>query len=112
MSVNARFGRFAATSRCETSRLADVGQLFARIEHLHVRGQIEREEFRERHRHAVEHFLQRAHRRADAILLDERDRAVRHARTLGELALRQTVHHAHSAQMGTDVDGHGETLVR
>ena len=67
---------------------------------------IEREELRHRHRHAVEHLLERAHRGADAVLLDQRDQAVGDPGAARQFALRQAVQLAHVFETGPDVDGH------
>jgi hypothetical protein len=68
--------------------------------------QIEREKIRECHRHAIEHLLQRTHRRTYPVLFDQRYRAVRDAGAFRQFALRQAVHHAHRTQMRADVNAH------
>ena len=77
---------------------------------MRARRQVEREEVGQRHRDAVQHLLERAHRRAYTVLLDQRNHAVRDARALRELALRHTVEGPDRAQVRADVDagfGHG-----
>ena len=87
--------------------IAEVGQLVAAEEDLRAGRQVECEELCERHRNAVEHFLQRADRRAHAVLLDQRDQAVGNPRAFGELALGEAVKSAHCAQVRADVEGQG-----
>ena len=85
---------------------ADLHQLVGRIEHLRGAGHVQREELGHRQRHAVEHLLQRAHRRTDAILFDQRNEAVGHAGAARQLALRQAMQLAHVFESCPDVDAH------
>jgi len=68
--------------------------------------QIESKKLGERHRDAIEHPLEGAHGRADAILLDERDEAVGYTRPPRKLPLRQAETGTHTAQARPDINAH------
>ena len=85
---------------------ADIGELRSRKEDLHLAGEVQGEELRERHGDTVEHLLERGHRGAHAVLLDERNEAVGHPRALRQLALRKAVHLPHGFEVSTDVQTH------
>ncbi len=83
--------------------VADVGQLVGGVEDLRLIAEVDGEKLRQRHRDAGQDLLQRADRRADAVLLDQRDHAVGDTGPLGQLALRQAVDLADRSQVGADV---------
>src|SRR5690606_2106271 len=60
-------------------------------------------ELHQRHRNARQDLLQRADRRADAVLLDHRDGAVGDTGTLGQLTLGQALEHTDRMQALADV---------
>ena len=62
-------------------------------------------------RHAVEHLLERTHRRAHAVLLDQRDEAVGDPGAARQLALREAMHLAHVFETRSDVDAHRSMLM-
>ena len=82
---------------------ADFDQLVGRIEHLRGAVHVQREELGHGQGHAVEHLLQRAHRGADTVLLDQRNEAVGHAGAPRQLALRKAMQLAHVFEPRPDV---------
>src|SRR5262249_4686186 len=78
--------------------VSELDQIPGTIEGLGRGAQVQGEELGERHRYTVEHLLERAHRGTHAVLLDERNEAVRDPRAARELALRQGKAGAYAAQ--------------
>ena len=68
--------------------------------------EIEGEEVGQRDRDAVEHLLERTHRRTDLVLFDQRDGAVGDAHALGQLALAEAFGFADQLQACADVHHH------
>src|SRR5215472_17601069 len=81
-------------------RITQLDQLVRAKESLRRGTQVERKELRERHRHAVEHLFQGAHRGAHPVLLDERDQPVGDPGAPRQLALREPEIGSHAAQAG------------
>jgi hypothetical protein len=86
--------------------VAELGELVGVEKGLRRSREIEREELGERHRHPVEHLLQRADRGTHAVLLDERNQAVRDSGTACKCPLRKAKTDPHAAQARTDVNAH------
>src|SRR5277367_4369613 len=103
---HAAFGQAAADEAQFNARRADIAQFLPRKKHRRLAAQVQREEIGQRHGDAVENLFQGAHRRAHAVLFDQRNQAVGHAGALRQLALREPVHLAHRFQMSTDVQAH------
>src|SRR5690606_18356913 len=86
---------------------ADLAQLPRLIEDPGARPEFESKKIGDRNRKAVQNLLERAERGADAVLLDERNRAVGDARAAGQLALGEAVHPAQLAQPRADIGRSG-----
>src|SRR5690606_8935373 len=86
--------------------LREAGQLALLIENLVRRGEVACEKLRKADGKAVEHFFERADRRARPVLLDHRDGAVGDARAFGKLALRQAMLLAQAAQARAEIEFH------
>jgi hypothetical protein len=85
---------------------AELDELALAVEHLGRASRVHREEFGEAHGEAIQHFLERGDRGADAALLDQGDHAVRDPGALRELALGEAVHLADGLQPRRDVIRH------
>jgi len=88
-------------------RIAQLDEIVGAEKSLRRSAQVHGEELGERHRHTIQHLLQRAHRGAHAVLLDEGNEPVGHPGAAGKLALRQPESGPDTAQARTDVDAHG-----
>jgi len=86
--------------------LADLGQFVGAIERLARPLRLDREEFGEPHREAVEDALERADRRVHLVGFDQRDRRIGDAGALGQLALGELVTRPNEAESPTDIDAH------
>jgi len=87
--------------------IPDLDELIDAEECLRGGAQVQREEFGERHGHSIEHSFERADGWADAILLDERDEAIRDPGPARQLPLGETKTRADAAQARPDVNAHG-----
>src|SRR6478609_10570713 len=85
---------------------AGLGQLFAAVKYLAPALRLQREEFGEPHRNAVEDALEGADRRVHLVGFDQRDRRIGDAGALGEFALRQLLARPDESQPSTDIDAH------
>ena len=85
--------------------VGNIDQLAGLVDHLRIAVLLEiwREKLHKRHRDAAQHLLQRADRRADAVLLDHGNGAVGDARTLGEFTLGQALEFADGLQSNANV---------
>src|SRR5215475_1036445 len=83
---------------------AQVGQLLALVEEVIIPAVFAGEEVCQRHREYIEDLLERRDRRTDAVLLDLRDEAVRHASFLGQRTLGKTLLQAALLQPLADID--------
>src|SRR3954470_5626992 len=86
--------------------LAHLGQLFAAVEDLAPARRLQREEFGEPHRNAVEDALECPHRRIHLVGFDQRNRRIGDAGAFGEFALRQLLARPDESQPSTDIDAH------
>ncbi len=97
-------------SRDEPERYLIVAQLRELLrgeKRLRSGGHVQGKELGEGHRHAVEDFLQRAHRGTDTVLLDQRDQPVGHPRPPRKCPLRKAEGDPDAAQSRAYVNAHG-----
>ncbi len=94
------------------ARIGDFGQILGGEEDLSARCQLARKEVGQGHGQARQHLFQGAHRRAGAVLLDQRDDRVRDACALGQLALREALHEPGGTQPGAQVEISHRCLIR
>ena len=82
-------GKIPADLAVGDSAAGELDQVGHAEEHRRRGGRLAGEELGEAERQPVQHLLERADRRAAAVLLDQRDDGIADAGPLGQLALRQ-----------------------